>query len=400
MGGLTPDPLAAGLGDVGRPPSTPDGGALPAPVGGGRSPLAGAPPAGGGLPAGRAPSYRMDRATPADDAALRALLRQIPVPGAVVSTSEREPSFFAADAVLGEDVVTLVARERPGGPPVGFGSRAVRTVWLGGRPVRTAYLSGLRVAPGHRGRALLGRGWTALRALHDADPVALSLLSVTAENRRAARLLALGRGDAARLAPVADVVTLALVVHRGHRPPPAAPPGAADAFRQSLGPTRDLFPAGPLRLPGLSPADDVVVTRDGEPVAALALWDAGAVRQSVVRSYGGALGRLRPVVNAAARLAGAAPLPDVGEPVRSAVAVRPVSRDARALDALLAAALGRARQRGRAFVLVGLDARDPALALARRRPHVAYRSTLYAACWPGEAAPAVRRPVHPEIATF
>ena len=345
------------------------------------------------------PRYRFDLAGPADDAGLRALLREVLLEGAVRVTAEREPSFFAADAALGDDVQTIVAREKADGPPVGFGSRATRTVWLGGEPVRTAYLSGLRIAPAHRGRAILGRAWSALRALHDADPVPFSLLSVTAENTRAARLLSLGRGDAARLTPLVDVVTLALVVHRGHRPTSRAPSGAADALRAELGPPRDLWPVGPLPL-GLEAGDDVVIERGGRAVAALSLWDASAVRQTVVQGYPGALGRLRPLVNAAARLAGAAPLPDSGQRLRAAFVVRPVALDGRALNAALGEALGRARTRGLGFVLVGLDARDPALPLVRRRPHVAYRSTLYAATWLGGETPVLTRPVHAEIATF
>ena len=39
---------------------------------------------------------RFDLATPADDAALRALLRAMPVPGTVTLAATREPAFFAA----------------------------------------------------------------------------------------------------------------------------------------------------------------------------------------------------------------------------------------------------------------------------------------------------------------
>ena len=69
-----------------------------------------------------------DLATPEDDGALRALLRRLPMPGAVRLTYEREPSYVAADAALGEHVQTLVAREHPDGPPVAFASRSTRTV--------------------------------------------------------------------------------------------------------------------------------------------------------------------------------------------------------------------------------------------------------------------------------
>ena len=319
------------------------------------------------------------------------------MPGAVTVTYEREPCFFGLDAVLGERAQTLVARPEAGGPPVALASRATRTVLLDGEPTCVGYLSGLRVRPDRRGRSLVGRGWTALRALHEADPVPFSLLAVTAENERARRLLALGRGDAPALTPLAEVVTLALVVHRRHRPVAPASAGRLEALRAALGPRHDLFPAAPLALPGLEAHDHVAV--DG---AALSLWDPGAVRQTVVRGYAGALRWSRPVLNAALRAAGAAPLPAVGERLRSAFVVGAVAvaEGARALDRAVEGALGLARARGLAFVVVGLDARHPALALLRRRPHVAYRSTLFAAVWPGGHLPPFRPPIHAEIATY
>ena len=119
-----------------------------------------------------------------------------------------------------------------------------------------------------------------------------------------------------------------------------------------------------------------------------------------MRGYDGVLGRVRPLANGALRMLGASPLPDVGRPLRSAFAVRPVWRDAEALDAVVGAALGEARAQGLAFLLLGLDARDPALPLLQRRLHVAYRSTLLAATWPGDAPPSFRSPVHVEIASY
>jgi len=323
------------------------------------------------------------------------LLREVPIPGSISLTYEREPSFFAADAALGDRVATLAGRLGPGGAPVAVVSRASRTVFVGGQLTRVGYIGGLRARPEKTVRTLVGQGWTQLRAIHDADPVPLTTLAVTADNDRIRRLLSVGRGDAPALSPIADLVTLAFFVHRFHRPRPAAEVGAADDLRTALGPQRDIFPADTLALPGLSPADDVAV--DG---AALSLWDATPVRQTVVQGIEGTLGTLRPLVNGVLRVAGAKPLPANGEPLRSAFAVRPVWRDADALDALIGAALGMARARGLAFVLLGLDARDPALPLLRRRPHLAYPSTLLAAAWPGDDVPPLSRPIHAEIASY
>ena len=346
---------------------------------------------------------RFDLATPADDAALRALLRAMPVPGTVTLAATREPAFFAADAALGERVETLVARERPGAEPVAVVQRAVRTVYVGGTPARVAYIGGLRVRPGHRTAALVGRGWSALRDLDRADPVAVTTISVTDANDRVRRLVSARRGAAPLLDAVAALVTLALVVRprgRPARPGLAVVPddGRAAALRAEAGPGRDLFPVR-LALPGVS--ETLVALRDGTAVGAVTVWDPSAVRQQVVHAYRPGLARARPLLNALARVGNVRPLPPPGEALAVAFAAGLVARDAAALDALLDAALARAHRLGMGFLLVGFDRTDPLLARARRRLHLAYPSTLFAAC--DDLSPALRPggpPVHAEVATY
>ena len=66
---------------------------------------------------------------------------------------------------------------------------------------------------------------------HTLAGVIFSFLAVTAGNDRIRRLLAVQRGDAPTVTPVADVVTLALVVHRRHCPRTPVDPDVADAVR-------------------------------------------------------------------------------------------------------------------------------------------------------------------------
>ena len=347
-------------------------------------------------------AIRFEPATGADDAALRALVRATPMPGAVSLVQTREPSFFAADAALGEHVETLVARESPGGPPLALLQRAERPVWLGGHVRRAAYLGGLRVHPAHRGRGIARRGWAAVGAWHEARPADLTLAALTAESHAAGRVFVErpgAPGAFARFRPVADLVTLALPVRRLVRQAGARP--GVEAGRATAPPDpRDLTPAGPLALPGLAGADCLTAMRGGETVGSVSVWDPAVVRQTLVAGYSGALRWTRPLANAAARALGLHPLPSPGEPLRSAFATGLWAADAPALDALLDAALARCRVRGAAFLLVGFDAADPLARHARRRIHVPYRSTLHALVWPGERTPAVRRPVHAEIATY
>lgn len=92
------------------------------------------------------------RATKEHDAALRHLLRETPLEGAMTVTLEREPSFFGTGATRQDTVVAM-----DGGRAVACGSRIVRRVFWNGGMADAAYLSDLRVHPDYRksaGRAL------------------------------------------------------------------------------------------------------------------------------------------------------------------------------------------------------------------------------------------------------
>src|SRR5262249_57078922 len=109
----------------------------------------------------------------------------------------------------------------------------------------------------------------------------------------------------------------------------------------------------------------------------------------VVRGYGRWLGRLRPLVNLAAPLAGMPRLPPVGTPLRqvylSHVAVD--GDDPDAFRALLSAGLALARRRGFEVALTGFADAHPFAAVPQRRPALGYRSPLFTVPWDGSAAP-------------
>ena len=68
-----------------------------------------------------------------DDAALRRLLRETPLPGGISVTLEREPSFFGADVdVIRHDTVWLDG--------AGCGSRLLKRAWWNGEEADVAYI--------------------------------------------------------------------------------------------------------------------------------------------------------------------------------------------------------------------------------------------------------------------
>ena len=159
-------------------------------------------------------------------------------------------------------------------------------------------------------------------------------------------------------------------------------------------------------MPGLRPEDVFVARRGGTVVGTLACYDARGHRQTVVRGYDGALVRLRPLANAAARMLNLPPLlPDVGAAVASCFAALPcvAGDDLAVFGALVAAVRAEAHRRGAGFLLAGATPDDPLAAVLRRRLHLAYRARLYTVAWPDGSDAAARFPqrlCQPDLSTL
>ena len=345
--------------------------------------------------------FELARADEAEtDRALRRLLAVTPVPGRVALSFEREPSFFAGCQTLGTTCQVIVGRQRSTGQIAGLACRATRWLHVNGAPRRLGYLGQLRVDRAFRGQSLLLRGFRFLRQLHDADPVEAYLATITDENRQARGLLVEHpRGHFPTFREVTRVSTLALFVRGTGSAADRARPEELPAiirFLNEHGPRRQFFPvyreadftAGSLTTAGFNPKDFVVVRgRQGAIQGLMGVWDQSAYKQTVVRGYDAHLGRLRPVVNLAARAAGMrrAPLPPPGEHLSNVYAsfVCLASDDPTIFQRLLRQAMALAAQRRANYLTIGLTEGDPLLRIARRYPHLSYHSRLYLAAWDG-----------------
>lgn len=370
-------------------------------------------------------ALQVEPARPADEPALRRLLRETPLRGAVSLSLEREPDFHLAAAVEGDRHAVVVARTGAG-EVVALGTRSVRTVLVNGVPARVGYLGQLRAGPAARGAvAALRRGFAALEATRRPEELPFDLTSVVSDNRPARRFLEAGLAGFPVYHRLGELVTLALVARVRRRRPSAGlrvsrgSPGrlgelaallaAAGARLQFAAPPTARELAGAARLGGLTPADFHLVEAGGRLAGAAAVWDQRAFKQAVVRGYAPPLSALRPLLSVLARPLGIPPLPPVGSPVRAAflafagVAPDPGVDAEAVLDALLDAALLDARARGLDLLLLGLAADHPLLAAAGRRPHRPYRSTVYAVYRPGGAVAVAAldgRPLGLEVATL
>jgi len=346
----------------------------------------------------------------ADDDALRWLLRESPMPGAIRVTFEREPSCLAAAALEGPFHQVAVGRE-----PTADGcdrvavaaARSVRPRYINGEVVPVGYLSQFRVAPGYARRRFAARALASAfafcRELHADGRTAFYLMAVVEDNHPASRLLTSDLPGFPRVRPYGRLATYTIGTRRRRRAFPL--PGGLVLAQGTLahlpellaclernGRRRQFAPAWTAdtlfddeATPGLAPTDFRLALDGERVVGCLALWDQRAVKQTVVRGYDGLLGPLRRPLNALGAFAGNWPrLPAPGEPLDFAyishVAVD--GDDPRTFAGLLRAACNEATPRGLGSVVIGFDLDDPLGAVIRRDYRaVTYGSRLMLASW-------------------
>jgi hypothetical protein len=354
-------------------------------------------------------------ATREDDADIRRLLRENPLGGWIRLSREREPDAFAVDFGLNQSHGLIIARERATGEAIGICERSVRDAFVDGEVRHLPYLGSLRVAPTHRHRIrVLRGGFAAVRSLlGQRSELPFALTAITANNAAAQRVLCAGLPGLPRYVPAGTLATFALRTTLGAAPPEVeqAMPDDLPAIAVLLQRSYRCFQFAPvwtasdlkwLVATGGLRCEDFLVIRRGQGVrACLAVWDHSRVRQTVVRGYSRWLGRLRPLVNLLAPLAGMPQLPRVGSPLHqvylSHVAVE--GDDPADFHSLLDAGLTRARRRGFEVALTGFASEHPIAAILQRRRAAVYRSLLYTVHWDDGAAPTPRLP-HVEIAVL
>jgi len=348
----------------------------------------------------------VDFAAPADDAGIRGLLRRQAMPGRISLAFPRDPDFSLGCAITGDDYKIVVARAAD--EIVGVACRSVRHVFINGRPERLGYLGQLRVDERFRGRFLVSRGFSLLAQLDQQDPVPAYLASIVDGNHQATGVLVQRRRRSfPDFRALAEFRTLAIRLQSGGKPPHSKGEdimaGSLDqvpeivAFLRTEGSRRQLFPEWTeealrnLASFGLKIEDIRVARRGGSIVGVLGLWDQSAYKQAIVRGYSGWMRIAKPF------------LPRVGEEIRSAYASLICATTPDVFASLLREIYSLASARRFDYLLVGLDARDPLLDVARAYSHIAYPSRLYLASWSNGGhfhEQLDRRPIHVDIATL
>jgi hypothetical protein len=160
-------------------------------------------------------------ATSKDDSALRAFLRENPVPGNIEVSFEREPDFFAGSAIRGELHQTILVRDTENGRIAGMGSRSISKAFVNGQPASIGYLSDLRIDCYYQRGPLLARGYRFLKGLHEDGKAQLYTTAIFSDNGRALETITTGRAGLPGYHPMGGLNCSGINFGRSKPPLPA-----------------------------------------------------------------------------------------------------------------------------------------------------------------------------------
>jgi hypothetical protein len=337
-----------------------------------------------------------ERAGPAQEHEVRAILREVALGGAWSVALAREPDGFGGPHLPAERQDIIIARECSTGAPVGLCERVVRPSWVGGTVVDLPYLGALRIVPSHRHRiAILRGGFAMLRdECTGASDFPVALTSITSDNGPARRVLTAGVRGLPHYTPLRDFSTFALRPRRT-APDPAIVPASesdyaelADFLARTLAQrdTAPLWTAEGLR--SIEAARFLLLREGGAITGCIGLWDQRATRQARLVDCPRALGSFRAPINLAFALAGLPAIPARGSRIEQAFLSLAATRDdcPQRFTRLVGAGLGAANRLGVDAVMVGVPSDHPWRAALRRSMRtIEYRTSLFAVAWPEDA---------------
>jgi len=364
--------------------------------------------------------FKFQLAGETEDGALRAVLRQVHMPGDVSLAFSREPSYFTAERVGSLKHQTLVYKDQESGKITGIGGRSVRKLYVDGEEKNVGYLSSLRLLPETRSSTTLFRGYKFLRSLHGDGEVPYYFTTILGENRYAQQLLESGRAGMPSYVPVGMFVTYLIPIRKSgsRKLQHEVLPGSEDILpqaheclsewnsRHQFAPAYTLgdLSGGTGLLQNFSLEDLYVCKEGSEVVGTLGVWNQQSFKQTIVTGYSAKMKAIKPFYNGIARLRGRPTLPSVGGSIRSVHASFVSSKDdsPEVFESLINKACSDWSGRGHDYLLVGLAEEHKLSSTARRMASRELWSKIYLVHWPEEKMilPRIGRVAHIEVATL
>jgi hypothetical protein len=314
-------------------------------------------------------------AAPEDDAQLRDLYSRSALSGALEIVYKREPSFFHALGVMGDESRVMVVRQDD--RIIATGTLTFFKAFVQGTPRTIGYLHSLRVDPAYRYNIFLARGFEKVHELAAARGIPFYIATIIEDNNPLVRLIQKPRAFMPPFQDIGRFTTYVIPLFRKKRRTSsrlAVAPAAGSAeleegidWIQQRGRTRDLFPVFTREIFQNQWMKDyglqelLIARRGGSIAGTLAAWDQGRFRQTAVKAYHGKWRLFKSCYNALAPVLGGSRLPQANEEFKYMFAAFPAAAgdDPGILRELMRALCERALSAGYTYVVIGLHESAP-----------------------------------------
>lgn len=331
-------------------------------------------------------------ATLADDALLKATLRDNAMDSWVRLSFAREPSYFDGESLMGKSYAVLAYEENQPDLPVGMYSAAFLPVHLNGIAEQLGYLGGLRVNQHYRHKIRILKGGFASipHLIPNLSHASFWFTSVASENTPARRLLEAGLQGMPSYRPIGEMETLAMNTRQGKSQGllQQATPEDISALVEFFNRQAAQYQFAPLLSPewlqGLSGdkglhLSDFWLAKNGTDIqACLAIWDQRAFKQTVCCGYRSPLNACRNIYNVFALATDRVQLPKTGEKLQqiflSFLAIAQLEPTF-AVQIVLEG-LARTREKGAEVGIIGLSVANPLLAILKK----SLKPSIYCTC--------------------
>jgi len=357
-------------------------------------------------------------ATIADDAEIRALLRENDMDSWVNLAFEREPSFFAGESLLGASTAVIALDKEGQHTPIGMYTCDLLPVHINGQVSFAGYLGGLRVNQKYRGRIrILKDGFASIPHLvTNQEKMSCWFTSVAQGNSKARRILEAGLKNMPIYRLAGSIETLAFSTRQGkykgllQKATIRDVPALCNFFNQQA----SAFQFSPLLTEawllslngqhGLKLEDFWLLKYGNELSGCLAIWDQRKFKQTVVRGYRFPFNKFRGAYNLLAMARGKVRLPAPGEKLEQVfISFFALSKHAQNLAVeVISDALLHALDKSASVGTLGLSNQNPLTSTLQTALNPdSYRTRIETVTWPDtDLTELDDRPVQPEVAVL